>query len=67
MENDETMIARMLVVAYLLGAKGAVTADIPETISAMMAKGHDGLNWQAFLPLAEDILKQVRRPDDHGE
>jgi hypothetical protein len=54
-EEKATLLARMLVVAYWLGY--GKRTDIPTTVGEMMGKGHDGLNWQQFLPLARDILK----------
>lgn len=55
-EPKAVLLARLFVVAYNLGymRKGD---GIPTNISDMMSKGHDGLNWQLFLPLAQDFLK----------
>lgn len=49
-----TTIARMLAVAYLLGERDQHM--MPHTIDEMMVLGHDGLNWQVFMPLAMDIF-----------
>ena len=63
-EAKVTMLARMLVVAYWLGWKdrpGGYSLPVPLTLSEMMGKGHDGLDWQQFVPLAEDILKTISK------
>lgn len=52
-----TLVARMLAVSYLLGTKSA--QNIPKNISDMMSKGNDGLNWQAFMPLAMSIFGDI--------
>lgn len=62
MEEDKDspkirLIARMLVVAYWLGNQKR--GEIPANVSDMGAKGHDGLNWQLFMPLAEDLFKEI--------
>jgi len=54
-EGKATLLARMLVVAYWIGSQNK--ENIPTTVDEMMGRGHDGLNWQKFLPLAQDILK----------
>ena len=54
-EGKIALIARMLVVAYSLGHIRKVV-EIPTTVVTMMSKGHDGLNWEVFVPLAKDIL-----------
>jgi hypothetical protein len=56
-EEKTVLLARMLVVAYLLGDQNET--EIPDSVSAMMHKGHDGLNWQAFMPLAKDIMEKI--------
>lgn len=61
MEPDQVLLARMLVVAYLLGTRKASPKDIPQTTDEMMSKGHDGLDWEAFMPLSADILKKVEK------
>lgn len=54
-----TLLARMLVVAYLLGTKRVASNDIPKTVDDMMGKGHDGLDWEAFMPLAMSIFGRI--------
>lgn len=59
-----TMLARMLVVAYWLGWKHGSKGNsdpIPTTLNDMMGKGHDGLDWQKFVPLAKDILEKISK------
>ena len=58
--DKETLIARMLVVAYLLGTKKTSADTIPKTVGDMMNQGHDGLNWEAFVPLARGILEELK-------
>lgn len=58
--NRAELIARLLVVAYYLGAKRAMNGHgkpVPTTVDDMMAEGNDGLDWQSFLPLANDLDK----------
>lgn len=58
-ELDEEVIAlaRALVVAYWLGHKGE--QSIPQTMDTMISKGHDGLNWQKFIPLAKNVIARL--------
>jgi hypothetical protein len=63
-EGKAALIARMLVVSYSLGNSNNVK-PIPTTLDGMMSHGHDGLNWQKFLPLAKDILKTIGPDDTH--
>ncbi len=59
LDKEVVALARALVVAYWLGHK--VEAAIPQTMDAMISKGHDGLNWQMFVPLAKDVLARAAK------
>ena len=51
------LVASLFAVAYWLGHQRKT--DIPSTVDATMGLGHDGLNWQLFVPLAEDLLGEL--------
>lgn len=59
LKGKDVLVARMLVVSFMLGNDNN-HLTIPTTVNEMMSKGHDGLNWQKFLPLARNILSQLR-------
>jgi len=61
LDKEVVALARALVVAYWLGHK--VEAAIPQTMDAMISKGHDGLNWQKFVPLAKDVLARAAKDE----
>lgn len=54
-EDDAAFLARIFVLIYLVGIIDREPP--PKSLSALWSRGHDGLNWQLFLPLAKDILK----------
>lgn len=54
-EEDAIFLARLMVLIYLVGIIDREPP--PKSLAALWSKGHDGLNWQLFLPLAKDILK----------
>jgi hypothetical protein len=49
----ERALASALVLIYQVAKRDA---GVPQTTQDLWKHGHDGLNWQLFVPLARDLL-----------